>query len=112
VSLSSTKAEYVSISEVCMDIMYIKSILEFLDIMVELPIIAHVDNIGAIYMSNNATTSTRTKHVDTRYHYVKEYVEDGIVKVILVKSRDNKSDIFTKNTNQETYERHTEGYVE
>jgi hypothetical protein len=110
VSLSSTEAEYISISEVCTDIMFIKGILEFLGIKVELPIIVHVDNIGAIYMSNNATTSTRTKHVDVRYHYVKEYIEDGIVKIIFVRSKDNKSDIFTKNTNQEIYERHSREY--
>jgi hypothetical protein len=73
-----------------MDIMFIKGILEFLDIMVELPIFVHVDNIGAIFMANNATTSTRTKHVDTIYHYVKEYIEDGIVKIVFVKSCDNK----------------------
>jgi hypothetical protein len=107
VTLSSTEAEYVSISEVCTDIMFIKSIVEFLGITVELPIIVHVDNIGAIYMAKNAMISTRTKHVDVHYHYVEEYIDDAVVKINFSKSRDNKSDIFTKNTNQETYERHT-----
>ena len=39
------------------------------------PIEINVDNIGAIYLSKNATTGNRTKHMDTRYHFVQEYVE-------------------------------------
>ena len=44
---------------------------------VELPIVAHVDNVGAIWLSNNKTTSDRTKHIDIRTSFVKEYQEDG-----------------------------------
>ena len=37
---------------------------------------------------------------------MREYVEDGFIKIIFVKSEDNDSDIFTKNTSVDTYERH------
>jgi hypothetical protein len=66
----------------------------------------NVDNVGAVYLSKNATTGNRTKHIDTRYHFVREYVEDGIVKVVFVRSEDNDADIFTKNLNGETFEKH------
>ena len=107
VSLSSTEAEYMAISEVAMEILYIVGILKFLDVKISYPIEVNVDNIGAVYLSKNATTGNRTKHIDTRYHFVREYIEDGIVKVVFVRSEDNDADIFTKNLNGETFEKHS-----
>ena len=69
VTLSSTEAEYVALSEVATEILYICSILRFLQVKQEFPIEVHVDNVGAIYLSKNASTSNRTKHIDTRYHF-------------------------------------------
>ena len=46
-----------------------------MNIEVELPITVHVDNVGAIWLSNNRTTSDRTKHIDIRTSFVKEYQE-------------------------------------
>ena len=82
VSLSSTEAEYMAISEVAMEVLYIVGILKFLGVKIQFPIEVNVDNIGAVYLSKNATTGNRTKHIDTRYHFVREYIEDGIVKVV------------------------------
>ena len=78
---------------------------------VELPIVVKTDNIGALFMSQNASTGVRTRHVDTRYHFIRENVEDGIIKIEFVKSNDNDSDIFTKNVNQDTYERHVKKFL-
>jgi hypothetical protein len=106
VSLSSTEAEYMAISEVAMEILYIVGILKFLGVKLSYPIEVNVDNIGAVYLSKNATTSNRTKHIDTRYHFVREYIEDGIVKVVFVRSEANDADIFTKNLNGDTFKKH------
>ena len=86
VTLSSTEAEYVAVAEVCTEIMFICMILWFLGIKIELPIMVHCDNVGAIFLSYNAKISQRTKHIDIKYRYVKEWVEDGIVKIVFVKS--------------------------
>ena len=107
VALSSTKAEYYGISDVVIEILYIKSLLEFMGIEVALPITVRVDNIGAIYLSNNASSTTRTKHIDTHYHFVKDYVEDGIVKIKFVESENNDVDLFTKNLSNNDFEKHT-----
>ena len=106
VSLSSTEAEYIAISEVAMEILYVAGILKFLGVPLEYPITVNVDNIDAIYLSKNATTGSRTKHIDTRYHFVREYIEDGVIKVIFVRSEDNHADIFTKNLNTESFGKH------
>ena len=64
VTLSSSEAEYVAISELCAEIMFLKQVLEFLQIEVKLPIIVRVDNVGAIYLAHNATSGPMTKHVN------------------------------------------------
>jgi hypothetical protein len=49
---------------------------------IKLPIIVLVDNVGTIFMAENLTTTSQTRHVDARYHFVQEFVEDGIFKAI------------------------------
>jgi len=112
VTLSSTEAEYVALSDVVTEIMFAKQVLEFLEIPVTLPIEVHVDNVGAIFLATNATTGQRTRHIDVRYHYVREYIEDGQVIIRFVKSGDNKADPYTKNTSKEIYEKHTQAYMD
>ncbi len=81
-------------------------ILKLLGIPLNYPITVNVDNIGAVYLSTNATTGSRTKHIDTRYHFICEYIEDGILKVVFVRPENNHADIFTKNVNTETFAQH------
>ena len=75
------------------------------------PVMVRVDNLGAIFMASNITTTCHTKHVDIRYKYVNEYVEDGVVKIVFVKSADNDSDILTKNLSAELHEKHSKKMV-
>ena len=112
VTLSSTEAEYVAISEVVREIIFIKQILEFVGVSIEYPILVNVDNLGAIYLATNNQSSQRTKHVDIRYHFVREFIEDGIVKVQFVRSEDNNSDICTKNVNGELLDKHCDKFME
>jgi hypothetical protein len=68
VTLLSTEAEYVAISEAVKEFKFIYYLLCDLHIKVNLPIVVKTDNIGAIFMSENAFTGFRTWHVDIRYH--------------------------------------------
>jgi len=106
VTLSSTEAEYVALSEVTGEILFIAGIMKFIGEEPDYPIIISVDNIGAIYLAGSASTSSRTKHIDTRYHFVREYIEEGKVKIIFVKSEENEADIMTKNLGNELYNKH------
>jgi putative aminopeptidase FrvX len=54
-------------------------------IKVNLSIVVKTDNIGSIFMSENASTGFRTRHVDTRYHFVREIIEDGFIKIKFVR---------------------------
>ena len=111
VTLSSSEAEWISLSEAVKEIIFVLQLLEAMKIKVELPVIVRVDNIGAIFMGTNVTTTSRTKHVDIRTKYVREYQENGVVKIIFVKSEDNTSDIMTKNIQGNLFDKHASQLV-
>ena len=66
VTLSSTEAEYVALSEAAKEIKFIYQVLQSLGIQVMLPIVVNIDNIGAIFMAENVTSTSRSCHVDAR----------------------------------------------
>ena len=103
--------EYIPLSEAIKEVMFVVQLLESMQIAVKYPVTARVDNIGAIFMASNVTTTCHTKHVDIWYKYVNEYVEDGIVKIIFVKSADNDSNILTKNLSTELHGKHAKKMV-
>jgi hypothetical protein len=113
ITLSSSEAEYYAISEVAKEMKFVKMILDFLEIDTGELMWIYVDNIGAIHLSNNAASGLRTKHIDTRMHYVRELTqgEQKILEIEFVRSEDNQSDTFTKNTSQEVFQRHTSKYM-
>ena len=111
VVLSTTEAEYMALSEVVKELKFIVQLLQTMNIEVELPTTAYVDNVGAIWLSNNRTTSDRTKHINIRTSFVKEYQEDGKIINKFVKSEDNEADIFTKNTTNVIFHNHQKKLV-
>ena len=111
VVLSTTEAEYMALSEVVKELKFIVQLLQTMNITVELPITVYVDNVGAIWLSNNRNTGDRTKHIDIRTAFVKEYQEDGKIIIKFVKSEENDADIFTKNTSSIIYQKHQEKLV-
>lgn len=54
------------------------------------------DNQGALNWANNPQVSDRSKHIDVKYHFVREQVDLGSVLVQYVKTSDNLADGFTK----------------
>ena len=111
VVLSTTEAEYMALSEVVKELKFIVQLLQTMNVEVELPITVHVDNVRAIWLSNNGTTGDRTRHIDIRTSFVKEYQEDGKIIIKFVKSEDNEADIFTKSTTNVIFQRHQKKLV-
>ena len=75
-------------------------------IKVKLPINMYMDNIGAVFMVNNQSTRTRTKHVDVRTKFVTQYIEEGTIKIKFIRSGENDADIFTKNLGSVLHNKH------
>jgi hypothetical protein len=62
-------------------------------------------------MAENNMSNNQTKHVNTRYHFVRELIEEGIIKIEFVKSENNDSDIFTKNLGKELFKKHSNKFM-
>ena len=106
VTLSSSESYYVALSEAAKEVKFIWMLLKRMILEVKLPITVRLDNVGAIFIPENVTTSNRTKHVDTRYRFVNEFVEDRFIEIIFVKTKENVTDIFRENTSGEIRNHH------
>jgi hypothetical protein len=55
-----------------------------------------IDNMSAIQLSRNHVFHERSKHIDTRYHYIRQCIEEGSVQVAPVNTNDQLADILAK----------------
>jgi hypothetical protein len=62
-------------------------------------------------MAENSSTGVRTRHVDTRSHFIHEFIEDGFIRVEFVRTVENDADIFTKNVSHDLYVKHTNNFL-
>jgi hypothetical protein len=111
VSLSSSEAEYYAMAEAVKDVKFLVHRLQAIGIKVEMPITLKVDNIGAIFMAENLNTNSHTKHIDTRFHFVCEYIEEGGIKIVFAKTEDNKADSFTNNVHGDVYDKYVDDFI-
>jgi len=112
VTLSSCESEYVASSEVVRVVIEAKHLIECLGYEVEIPMKIYVDNVAAIYIARNNIGRKTTRHINIRYHFVRELVADGLVEVLFIRTKLNTSDIMTKNCDKVTFNRHEEDLVE
>ena len=112
VTLSSSEAEYVAVAEVCTEIIFIKTIMDFLKLKIELPITIMCDNVGAIFIAHNSKNSGRTKHINIKHHFIREYVMDRTVQIKFVRSEKNLADPFTKNVSRDSYIKNANTYLQ
>ena len=112
ITLSTGESEYVSLSDASKEVKFIYMLLESMGVKVQLPIIVRIDNIAAMFMAETANASSRTRHVDVRYHFVQEFVEDGFIKIEFVTTDKNLADMFTKNVKHNIYKNHHDLFVD
>ncbi|KAL8126096.1 hypothetical protein AgCh_013398 [Apium graveolens] len=63
------------------------------------------DNISAIAISENPVQHSRTKHIDIKYHFIREHVMNGTVELHFVPSEKQLADIFTKSLDESNFTR-------
>ena len=105
VSLSSTEAEYQSLSECAQEVIFTQNMIQEITGKFMIGVI-YEDNLGAIYLVKNQQVSPRTKHIDVRHHFLRE-LQGPRLDIRFIKSANNSSDIMTKNTNKELFEKHS-----
>ncbi|GJY91143.1 retrovirus-related pol polyprotein from transposon TNT 1-94 [Tanacetum coccineum] len=103
-AISSAKAEYVADAGCYAIILWMKSQLTNYDIIYEkVPIF--YDNTSAIKISNNRVLYSRTKHIDIRYHFIRDHILKGDIELHFIPTQYQLVDIFTKPLDEPTFKR-------
>ncbi|KAH9797006.1 hypothetical protein KPL71_005721 [Citrus sinensis] len=95
IALSTTEAEYMAATEAVKEAIWLKGLLGDLGVIQE-NIAVFCDNQSAIFLAKNQTYHARTKHINVKYHYVREIIESGVVLLGKIDTKDNPSDMLTK----------------
>ncbi|GJY31102.1 hypothetical protein Tco_0414597 [Tanacetum coccineum] len=99
-AISSAKAEYVALSASCAQVMWMRTQLQDYGFNYnKIPL--YCDSQSAITISCNPVQHSRTKHIHTRYHFIKEQVENGIMELYFVRTEYQLADMFTKTLPEE-----------
>src|SRR6266536_1835043 len=96
VTTSSTESEYVGQANTIKHIVALYQFFTELRLPLTLPITLHADNQSAISLSQNPKFHARTRHIDTAYHYQREKMENGVVKIVYIPTKDMVADGLTK----------------
>lgn len=97
VSISSTESEYIALSLAVSEACWLVKVLkDFCLFDLDEPIIMYEDNQSAIKVATNPENNKRLKHVDVRFYFIKEKIDNGLVNIVHIKSEDQLADMFTK----------------
>lgn len=96
VASSSTHAEYMALYEAVREACWLKSLLLSIAINLKEPITVFEDNNDCISIANNPTDHRRSKHIEVKYHFTREKVEQKIITLKHIPTGKQLADIFTK----------------
>nr|GFA73671.1 hypothetical protein [Tanacetum cinerariifolium] len=90
-----TESEYVAVSGCCAQVLWMRTQLtDYAFFYDKVPI--YCDSKSAIAISCNPVQHIRTKHIDVRYHFIKDHVEKGTIELYFVGTEYQLADLFTK----------------
>ncbi|GJU28341.1 retrovirus-related pol polyprotein from transposon TNT 1-94 [Tanacetum coccineum] len=102
-AMSSVEAEYVALSASCAQVMWVRTQLQDYGFNYnKIPL--YCDSQSAIAISCNPVQHSRTKHIHTQYHFIKEHVENGIIELYFVRTEYQLADMFTKALPEERFQ--------
>jgi hypothetical protein len=103
VTLSSTEAEYVAASMCATEVKFVQMLLEeLMPTVISRPATLFEDNTGAMFLMENQAVGSRTKHIDIRWHHMREMMsgDDPRLRIVFTRSEDNFADVETKNVTE------------
>jgi reverse transcriptase-like protein len=104
VAQSTTEAEYVAAASCCSQLLWIVFTLRDLNLTYRhVPLLC--DSTSAISVAKNPVLHSKTKHIEVRFHFLRDHVEKGDIELSYVPTHDQLADIFTKPLDQSTFNR-------
>ena len=95
VALCTTKAEFMAITEACKEFLWVKKFLQELGV-VQDKYLLFVDSQSAIYLGKNSTFHSRSKHIDMRYHWIRDDFDAKLLELAKIHTDDNGANMMTK----------------
>ena len=105
---STVEAEYIVASEAAKEAFWNKKFAAEIEVMPSDAIPLYYDNNGTIALAKELRSHQKFKHIEQRYHLIRDYLEKGYVKVKRVNSADNVTDPLTKPLGQQKIKAHLE----
>ena len=106
VARSSTEAEYMALSEACSEVAWLTSLQKEIGYAQTSPTPLVSDNQGGIFLAINPAHDRRLKHVDIRYHFIREFVESKRVDIVYISTNEMTANILTKSLGRIKFELH------
>ena len=108
---STMEAEYVAACEASKEAVWLRKFLKYLEVVpnVDEPMTLYCDNSGAVANSKEPRSHKRSKHIERKYHLIREIVQRGDVEVKKISTVDNLADPFTKALANKVFDQHREG---
>ena len=93
---SSTHVEYVAATEAAKELVWLRRFL--LELCQDIPnsTVLYIDNCAADLLAWNPVNHSVTKHIEVRYHYIRECIQDGSITLKLISTKDMAADVLTK----------------
>ena len=95
IALSTTEAEYIAIAEAGKEMLWLKRFLQELGIK-QTDYKIHSDSQSALDLSKNSMYHARTKHIDIRYHWIREVMDQQLLRLVKIHTDENPADMLTK----------------
>jgi Reverse transcriptase (RNA-dependent DNA polymerase) len=105
IATSTAEAEYIALAHCAREVLFLRQFLKELGHPQQATVIRE-DNQACIKIAENPAHHARTKHIDVRYHFIRERIELEQITLEYVESKENIADIFTKGLERDIYHRH------
>ena len=103
VSLSIADVEYIAVGSCCSQLLWMKKFLSDYGISQD-TMVVYCDNSSAINISKNPVQHSKTKHIEIRYHFIRDLIERKIVSLEYILTERQNVDIFTKTLDRSKFE--------
>jgi hypothetical protein len=102
VALSIAKVEYIAAGHCCAQLLWMRQTLrDYGYKLSKVPLLC--DNESAICMADNPVEHSRTKHIDIRYHFLRNHQQKWDIEIAYVSTHNQLADIFTKPLDEKTF---------
>ena len=107
VALSTAEAEYIAASEAAKEALYLRKLMAEMRHEEPATVTLFEDNSAAEAWTRNETDHQKSRHIDTRYHHIRDHVKKGDIRLVMCPTSEMVADIMTKNLSWDLHHKTT-----